>query len=379
MYNISAYGKMIADAPRVDAYVSALRQAIKPDSVVVDLGCGPGYFAILACRLGARRVFAIEPSNALQVGRDAAREYGFSDRIEFIQDFSTNVTLPEQAHVIVFDLRGVLPWFQQSLSSIIDARKRFLRPGGILIPRLDRLWAAVVEAPVRYADVVGPWEDNGNGVALNSARNFVVNLWSKGRVKPEDLLGQPVVWHELDYEKLEDANVRKDLSLSVTRKGTAHGLSIWFDAELLGDAGFSNAPGGAELIYGQGFFPFQQPLEVTAGDRIDVRVEAHLIRDDYVWRWDTIHVSHDEIKSRFKQSTLSGAPLSPAKLHKHAGSYVPLVNEEGAITRFVLSKMDGKNSNEQIAAELVTEFSSRFRNQNDALDLVAEMSDKYSG
>jgi len=379
MYNINAYGKMIADAPRVDAYVSALRQAITPDSVVVDLGCGPGYFAILACRLGARRVFAIEPSNALQVGRDAAREYGFSDRIEFIQDFSTNVTLPEQPDVIVFDLRGVLPWFQQSLTSIIDARKRLLRPGGILIPRLDRLWAAVVEAPARYADVVGPWEDNGNGVALNSARNFVVNLWSKGRVKPDNMLGQPVVWHELDYEKLEDANVRKDISLSVARKGTAHGLSIWFDAELLGGVRFSNAPGGAELIYGQGFFPFQQPLEVAAGDRIDVRVEAHLIRDDYVWRWDTVHVSQDEIKSRFKQSTLSGAPLSPAQLHKHAGSYVPQINEAGAITRFVLSKMDGKNSNEQIAAELVTEFSSQFRNQSDALDVVAEMSDKYSG
>ena len=113
MYNISAYGKMIADAPRIDAYVSALREAMKPDSVVVDVGSGPGFFAIMACRWGARRVFAIEPSDVIQVGRDAAREYGFDDRIEFIQDLSTKVTLPEQADVIVSDLRGVLPWFQQ--------------------------------------------------------------------------------------------------------------------------------------------------------------------------------------------------------------------------------------------------------------------------
>lgn len=379
MYNISAYGKMIADAPRMDAYVAALRKAIKPDSVVVDLGSGPGFFAILACRLGARRVFAIEPSNAIQVGRDAAREYGLSDRIEFIQDLSTKVTLPEQADVIVSDLRGVLPWFQHSITSIIDARSRLLRPGGVLIPRLDRLWAAVVENPARYAEIVEPWEANGHGVALSSGRNLVVNYWTKLRVRQEDLLGQPVFWHELDYQQTEEVNVCKNVSLHIARKGTAHGLSIWFDTELCSGVGFSNAPGNAELIYGQGFFPFQQPLEVATGDRIDVRVEARLIGDDYVWRWDTALVSQDEIKCSFKQSTLFGTPLSAPQLRKRAGNYVPSVNEEGAIARFVLSKMDGENSNEQIAGELLAQFSSRFRNQHDALDLVTEIAEKYSG
>lgn len=379
MYNISAYGKMIADAPRMDAYVSALRQSIKPDSVVVDLGCGPGFFAILACRLGARRVFAIEPSNSIQVGRDAAREYGFNDRIEFIQELSTKVTLPEQADVIVSDLRGVLPWFQQSINSIIDARSRFLRPGGILIPRHDRLWSAVVEIPARYAEIVDPWNANGHGFALNSGRNLVVNYWTKLRVQQENVLGQPVLWHELDYEQTDEVNVCQNISLPVARKGTAHGLSIWFDTELISGVGFSNAPGGAELIYGQGFFPFQQPLEVDDGDRIDVRLEARLIGDDYVWRWDTALVSQGKIKSSFKQSTLFGTPLSLAQLRKRAATHVPSVNEEGAIARFVLSKMDGSNSNEQIAIELLTQYSSRFRSENDALDLVTEISEKYSG
>ena len=84
MYSPSAYGKMIADEARLNAYVSAMRQAIKPGSVVVDLGSGPGVFALLAVEMGARRVFAIEPDNIIQVGRDAARERGVSDRIEFI-------------------------------------------------------------------------------------------------------------------------------------------------------------------------------------------------------------------------------------------------------------------------------------------------------
>ena len=57
MYPITAYGRMIADEVRMDAYVSALRFVVRPDSVVVDIGAGTGIFALLACRFGARRVY----------------------------------------------------------------------------------------------------------------------------------------------------------------------------------------------------------------------------------------------------------------------------------------------------------------------------------
>ena len=377
MYNVLAYGKMIADGPRTDAYVTALRSAIGPESVVIDLGSGPGLFALIACRLGARRVFAIEPDNIIQVGRDAARELGFADRIEFIQDFSTKVTLPEQANVIVSDLHGVLPLFKHHIPSIIDARSRLLAPGGVLIPNRDRLWAAVVEAPAQYSNLVSPWEGNGNGVVLSSARNLAVNIGGKIRVAPENLLGEPVCWHELDFHQVEEVNVCKRVSLSIDREGTAHGLAVWFDAELLG-AGFSNAPGRAEMIYGNAFFPFQQPLDVLSEDRIDVRLEARLIGDDYAWRWDTTLWSQGKAKCSFRQSTLFGAPLSASQLRKRAGSYVPEPNAEGAITGFVLSQMDGKNSNEEIAAQLLNHFSDRFRDHYEALDAVFEVSEKYS-
>lgn len=376
MYNVLAYGKMIADGPRTDAYVTALRNAIGPDSVVVDLGSGPGLFALIACRLGARRVFAIESENIIQVGRDAARELGYTDRIEFIQNLSTNVSLPEQANVIVSDLHGMLPFFKHHIPSIIDARSRFLAPGGVLIPSRDRLWAAVVEAPAQYSKLVSPWEGNGNGVVLSSARNLAVNIGGKIRVAPEDLLGEPFCWYELDFHKVEEANVCEKFSLNIDRKGTAHGLAVWFDAELLG-AGFSNTPGRVELIYGNAFFPFHQPLEVLADDRIDVRLEARLIGDDYTWRWDTTLWSQGNAKCSFKQSTLFGAPLSASQLRKRTGSYIPKANEEAAIAGFVLSQMDGKNSNEQIAAQLLDHFPHRFRDHYDALDTVFEVSEKY--
>lgn len=306
---------MIADAGRTNAYINAMRKAIKPGSVVVDLGSGPGLFALTAVQLGARRVFAIEPDNVIQVGRDAAREHGFSDRIEFIQDLSTNVTLPERADVIVSDLRGVTPWYAHHLPSIADARSRFLAPGGILIPARDVLWAAVVEVPEYYEGIVKPWD---SPMTLSSGRRLAVNDWSKIRVTPEQLLGQPVRWHELDYDRVDDANFSKDIALPVMRNGMAHGMTIWFDAELFEDIGFSNGPDQEALIYKSAFFPFQEPVDVSAEDRIDVYFEGRLIGDDYVWRWNTTVMSHGETRISFKQSSLLGIPLSLDALRKGA-------------------------------------------------------------
>jgi len=89
MYSLHFYGQMLADTPRMDAYLAALRQAVKPDSVVLDLGCGPGVFALMACKFGARRVYAVEPDNIISVAREAAVANGCADRIEFFESLST--------------------------------------------------------------------------------------------------------------------------------------------------------------------------------------------------------------------------------------------------------------------------------------------------
>lgn len=313
MYSIHFYGKMLADAARMDAYSAALRRAVKPESVVMDLGCGPGVFALLACKFGARRVYAVEPENIVGLAREVAVANGFSDRIEFFEKLSTEITLPEPATIIISDLRGVLPLFERNIPSIIDARERLLAPGGVLIPERDVLWASVVEAPEQYAKIVGPWV-NQFELDLTAGRRLVTNTWRKSRIKPEQLLTEPVCWTTLDYYKVNSGDLRAEISWQAARKGTAHGIAVWFDSELAEGIRFSNHPAASETIYGIGFFPFSHPVEVLAGDRITVQLAADLVNDGYVWRWDT------EIpgKASFKQSTFYSVPLSTSQLRKSA-------------------------------------------------------------
>lgn len=368
MYSLHSYGQMLADTPRMQAYVAAMRRTVKPGSIVLDLGCGPGVFALLACQLGARRVYAIEPDNVIELAREAAQANGFADRIEFVQALSTEVSLPEQADVIVSDLRGVLPWYRNHIPSIVDARTRLLASNGILVPRRDVLWAAVVEAPDRYHEIAGVWQ--AQGFDLSAAARVATNTWRKTRIEAHELLTNAVCGATLDYVEIESAGVRAEISWQVERPGTAHGVAVWFDSVLTDDIGFSNAPGGPELIYGTGLFPFSHAVSVAEGDRINVRLIADFVNNDYVWRWET-----DFPNVSFKQSTFFGVPLSPAQLRKRSSSYAPVVNDDGAIARFVLSRIDGTNSIEQIATELTAQFPDI---RGNALDLVSEITQKYS-
>jgi len=319
MYSVHFYGQMLADATRMEAYAAALRRVVTPDSVVMDLGCGPGVFALLACKLGARRVYAVEPENIVGLAREVAAANGLSDRIEFFEKLSTEIELPERATVIISDLRGVLPWFEQHVPSIIDARERLLAPGGVLIPHRDVLWAAVVEVPERYEEIVGPWR-NTYDLDLSAGTRLVTNTWRKSRIKPEQLLTSPINWTTLDYYKVSSRDIHAEVSWRAARSGTAYGLAVWFDSELADGIQISNHPAAPEMIYGIGFFPFSQPVEMIEGERLAVRLDADFVNDGYVWRWDTEFFAADtqRVKASFKQSTFFGVPLSTTQLRKPA-------------------------------------------------------------
>ncbi|MGH9848281.1 MAG: 50S ribosomal protein L11 methyltransferase [Blastocatellia bacterium] len=383
MYSISAYGFMMADSARMNAYVEALRRAMKPGAVVIDIGAGTGIFALLACRFGARRVYAIEPADAIQVAREIAAANGYADRIEFIQKLSTEVTLPEQADVIISDLRGLLPFLGNHIANIADARARMLKPGGTLISQRDDVWVAIVEAGETYDELRSPWEKYE--FDMTAAQRIVTNItgWKIKNVTTEILLAEPQLWATLDYSTISDPNVAGALNFAVTRDGTAHGMLVWFDATMAEGEGFSNAPGveNATKVYGRSFFPWSRPVELEAGDQVNVRLEARLVGNDYVYRWETMIKSPREtrqVKAHFNQSTFYGEPLSLSSLRKQSDAYIPELNPEGTMDHYILSQMSARTPLGDIARQLTERFPDKFARWQDALTCVGELARKYT-
>jgi len=373
---------MIGDRVRTEAYARALQAVVRPHSAVLDIGTGTGILALLACRAGARRVYALETSDAIHLARELATASGFAERVEFLQRDSIGVELPEQVDVVVSDLHGILPLFRAAVPALADARKRLLAPGGVLIPRRETLWTALGEAPATYERRMAPWEENSFGFQLQPARRVAANNWWKPRHESLRILTEPRCWATLDYATIENPNAAAEIELQVESAGTAHGVVIWFDSELSNGVSFSNRPGaGGPTIYGCGFFPLKQPVPLEAGDQVHLSLRADLVGDDYVWSWNTTitgGAAAGRVKAKFAQSTFNGEFRSPDTLRRGAANFVPRLDEDGEIERFVLSRMDGKTSLEEISSALAEKYPGRFPSWQDALSRVAELSRRYS-
>jgi type I protein arginine methyltransferase len=379
MYSLRVYGAMIADAGRFDAYAKAIARAVHPGDTVADIGCGPGMFSLLACRAGARRVFAIEPANSIQFARELAAANGFTDRIEFVQNDSRKTELPERVNVIVSDLRGVLPLFGQAIPSLEDARQRFLATGGVMIPQKDTLKAAVIEAQRYYSLLVSPWRKRVRELDLSPLVLPVLNQFYGSSFKKNQLLTEAQDFGSLDYMKGATTRVTAELNFRVAREGTAHGVCLWFETKLFENIGYSSGPGPADSVHGQLFLPWLEPVTLKVGQEMHIGLHADLVDQDYIWRWETrIPAVRKRPAFHFLQSTFQGANLSVQSLRRQAVDYAPLLSEAGKADLWMVQKMDGSTSLEKIAQSASEQFPQLFSSWRQAFVRAVELSKGFS-
>lgn len=344
-----------------------------PGCTVVDLGAGSGVFSVIACKLGAGRVYAIEPGDIIELARQNAIASGVSDRITFLQARGQDAVIDGRADVLISDLHGVLPWFDGHLEAILDARRRFLNPAGHLIGERDELWAAVVsDAAMHDRHLLLPERDDG--IDLRPMRTVLSNLWTKERIAPESIVSARRRVAALDYRTFERLDLAAVVSLPVDHDADGHGIAIWFDSELAPGVTLSNRPGAPELVYSCAFFPWPQSVELRSGDFVELRLTATPGAKDYMWRWQTKIVARDGTHdAEFDQSTFRGTILSERRFGTDEASSVASLSDEGERDRAILTLMDGGRTNESIARAV----EGRFPSYRAALDRVVAVAEKY--
>lgn len=109
---------------------------------MLDLGTGTGVLAVAAARAAARHVYAIEASGIGRVAQRVFRANGVEDRITLLQGWSSTLSPPEPATVLVSEIVGHDPLDEGVLEHTPDARARLLAPGaarqGLRRPALAR-------------------------------------------------------------------------------------------------------------------------------------------------------------------------------------------------------------------------------------------------
>jgi len=378
MYSLQQFGAMISDRLRMDAYCAAIAKYVRPGDTVLDLGCGPGIFAFLACKAGARRVYAIDMNSIVDFGRHLAVANGYGDRVQFLCGDSRQIHPPERANVIVSDVRGVLPLYSHAVGTLEDARTRWLAEGGKILPTRDILFCAIVEIPEYCRKIVDAWKSVPQ-LDLSAGLPLVLNGVYGARLKPEQVLSDVQVWHCLDYKTGVKASASGSVKLTASRDGVGNGLGLWFATELGDGISYCTEPRSGDTVYGHTFLPWLEPVRVGEGDVYQVDLHANLVGDDYVWRWETRAPATDARAAiEFRQSSFYGNVLSPSFLQKHSAEFVPVLSEAGLAERWILDAADGNRSLENIAREAARLFPQVFRRVEDAFNRAADIAEKFA-
>jgi len=274
---------MLLDDARMGAYRQAITRSVRPGDVVVDIGAGTGILSFLACSAGASRVYAIEGGPVSEVAIELCERNGLANRIVLINEWSTAVDLPEPADVVITETIGNAAIDEGIIAWTIDARRRLLRPGGLVLPQRVAMWTAAVESWDDHAQV-SDWSAPTLPVDYGVVRDRAARTLWFADLRQDQLLTEPALVADIDLNVVADETVTASGEFRVRRDGTLHGLACWFDADLVDGITLSNSPPTAAPSWAQGYLPISQPLAVTRGDLLTWEIAVSTDGEDWSWR-----------------------------------------------------------------------------------------------
>jgi protein arginine N-methyltransferase 1 len=181
---------------------------------------------------------------------------------------------PPKVNVVVSETLGNYPLEEHIIETLADARRRFLKRGGILIPqRIDQFVAPVIGDRIQRE--LSKWDDTG--FDLSAAKTMSLNNIYVRTLAAKELLdsgSNALKWDTVDLGKDDRATRKGDASWKLKAPATIYGFATWWTAELTQGVTLSTAPDAPRTHWEQLYFPMLSPLEAKAGDTIAVALRS---------------------------------------------------------------------------------------------------------
>lgn len=282
---------MLNDRARTSAFLSAIEEVVRPGDVVLDVGTGTGVFAVAAARAGARHVYAIEASGIAEYARSVFEANGLADRITLLQGWSTQLSLPERADVLVSEMVGAEPLGEDVLEMTLDARIRLLKPGARLIPGRLRILGLPMTIPqaelaqnLPTAEALRNW-CSWYGIDFGPLSETHQGVFPEFYVRPQkarhwEALSEPVLLVEVDLQEVEQSMVDSSVTFTANASGRLDGLMVYFEQELGPTTSQSTHPERVDedIFRSNPVWALVDPLETQAGDRFKVTYQYRVTR-----------------------------------------------------------------------------------------------------
>lgn len=272
---------MLNDRLRMNAYARAIKAAVLPGMLVLDLGTGTGILAQWALEAGAARVYGIEVNEKiLAVAVDKLQRAGVADRFTPLHGMSYDIHLPEPVDLIMSEILGNIGDNEDCARILDDARRRFLKPSGTMLPLDVTTFFVPVSSIAAHYQIAG-------GRCRSLAGDYDLSLLHSqfGITNPFNLYYDAILPERTYLSRPQQANridflhggVATDyvihLSFAVEEDGLLTGFKGYFRTHLTPctvlDIGGDDIEGKTTSdSWKHCYLPLEHPLQLKSGDVI---------------------------------------------------------------------------------------------------------------
>ena len=274
----SIHRTMIKDTVRTETYRAAILQNkhLFRDKVVLDVGCGTGILSLFSARAGARKVYGIEMSEMAVLAQKVVFDNKLDKIVEIIRGKVEEVEIPEKVDVIVSEWMGYCLFYESMLDSVLVARDKWLKPGGVILPDKVYLYLCGFSNNnfQREKDETCSYNPELD-LNFSSLKPLAFKEPVIQYINAKDVITKPFLVKQFDLltDMVEDIEIDEDISFNTTLSGTLSGIVAYFDVVfsqcLKDDYFFSTSPWSQSTHWYQTTFYFRNSFHVNREESIE--------------------------------------------------------------------------------------------------------------
>ncbi|ODV93959.1 hypothetical protein PACTADRAFT_51701 [Pachysolen tannophilus NRRL Y-2460] len=269
--------EMLKDQVRTLSYKNAIlkNKNLFKDKIVLDVGCGTGILSMFAVRAGAKHVIAVDMSNIIGMARKIVDLNGLGDKITLLQGKLEDVELPfPEVDIIISEWMGYFLLYESMLDTVLIARDRYLKKGGLIFPDKASIHIAGIEDSNYKEEKIHYWEnvygfDYSPFIDIAMAEPLVDTVENNSIVTTSSKL----IDLDLNTVTIKELAFYNDFKLVATRDDSVHAFIAWFNIEFPAEDNaskivFSTGPQAHYTHWKQTVFYMDQVLDVKRDEVI---------------------------------------------------------------------------------------------------------------
>uniref|UniRef100_A0A8C2AD15 type I protein arginine methyltransferase n=1 Tax=Cyprinus carpio TaxID=7962 RepID=A0A8C2AD15_CYPCA len=267
--------EMLKDEVRTLTYRNSMyhNKHIFKDKIVLDVGSGTGILSMFAAKAGAKHVYGIECSSISEYSEKIIKANHLDSVITIFKGKVEETELPvDQVDIIISEWMGYCLFYESMLNTVIYARDKWLKPGGLMFPDRAALYVVAIEDR-QYKDFKIHWWENVYGFDMTCIRNVAMKEPLVDIVDSKQVVSNACLIKEVDIYtvKPEELSFTSSFCLQIQRNDYVHALVTYFNIEFTKchkKTGFSTAPDAPYTHWKQTVFYLEEYLTVKRGEEI---------------------------------------------------------------------------------------------------------------